>query len=356
MFTLAVAGGAAGLCFASKQNIGVYTLAALLVAVVIGPLREQDKRLRDAIIVLAVFVLVVTVVLLPVWLSGGYQEFLDYGFLGKGTYLRAWKDISYVTWLLYWLSAPWPSSPLEQYYRVEECLLFLLPLVTFSALAMAWVRANSQDRLRLTGFLCFVIAAFLIVFPLGNHFQLVGAVPVLLLGLAYAWSRLRLCSSRVSRRRAAGFLYLWLCVGVGIRTLEPLVNIAAGGYTVSTVPHFRGVILPKATDSNMRAAGEILLEATGKWPTLLISAEAPLLYLISGLKNPTPFDYPMRAAFGSTGEDEVVAALSRGQIHQVCLGMSVTDSWAPHRLVEFVLTQMKTGPTLGVCVLYQRRA
>ena len=79
---------AAGLAFASKQNVGILGLcgrgcfrdacrAGGLVSV--APAREPHGGLRRPVVW----------TFFPVWSSGGLAGLLDYGFLGKGAYIRA---------------------------------------------------------------------------------------------------------------------------------------------------------------------------------------------------------------------------------------------------------------------------
>lgn len=79
---------------------------------------------------------------------------------------------------------------------------------------------------------------------------------------------------------------------------------------------------------------------------------------MAGLKNPTPFDYPLATAFGRKGESEVVAAISRRQICTVCLdsrGLSPLTPLRPVILVRYVQEHMELSRDLGFCTLHRTR-
>ena len=70
-----VGGAAAGLAFASKQNVGIYALAALLATI---PLAGVRDRLRDAGLALAGFAVAAVLPIVPVVATGGFDAFVDY--------------------------------------------------------------------------------------------------------------------------------------------------------------------------------------------------------------------------------------------------------------------------------------
>src|SRR5205823_1365473 len=76
-------GSACALAFASKQNVGVYALAAFLLVQLV------ERRLRTTLLAAGSFVVVSGCIVLPVWLSGGLGRYVDYGFTGKGEYVGA---------------------------------------------------------------------------------------------------------------------------------------------------------------------------------------------------------------------------------------------------------------------------
>ena len=67
---------------------------------------------------------------------------------------------------------------------------------------------------------------------------------------------------------------------------------------------------------------------------MLLLPNASLLYLTSGVENPTPHDYPLLTAIRRDGQLETIEQLQSGALRRVCLGsfdgdpsMRPTGSW-----------------------------
>ena len=52
---------------------------------------------------------------------------------------------------------------------------------------------------------------------------------------------------------------------------------------------------------------------------MLVVPEAGFYYLVTGLANPSPFDYPLATAFGRHGLELLVDSLSQKRLNTVCL-------------------------------------
>jgi hypothetical protein len=135
--------------------------------------------------------------------------------------------------------------------------------------------------------------------------------------------------------------------------------MASESYQVSTIPHFRGVLIPVAQHAELRDRVQILSETVSGEPILLLSPYAGFYYLAAGIKNPTPFDYPAITTLTREGEDEVVAAIAGREIRMVCLDSRepspLRESLRPERLERYVQVQMERGPDLGSCTIYSPR-
>ena len=81
--------------------------------------------------------------------------------------------------------------------------------------------------------------------------------------------------------------------------------------------------------------------------------QAGFYYLSAGIRNPTPFDYPLATAFGVNGEQAVITAIAEGRITHVCW-----QYWPwvlrPASLEEFVANHLRLLTRLGACTLYSR--
>lgn len=353
---LAAAGFAAGLCFAAKQNIGLYALAAVLlsVAFVAGRNVPGERELRVGVsVILASYLLASALLLAPVWFSGGSGKFLEYGFLNKKTYLR-------LAGTPYFNGLSDPAAIREVFRsarRFREAIRFLLPFLTFGALGAALLRAERAERGRAATVFLFVGAAFLGVFPRADSHHLHYAVPEILLGLSYSWPRLNPGPGKRFVRFSQAGLALALAIGVGAALKGPAGKIVTGNYRISPLPHYRGILMdPDQYDRSKATAGSLVQIAGSGERLFILSPDAGFYYLVTGLKNPTPYDYPYATAFGFHGESEVIDAISRGHIRSVCLdGRKPYPQLTPARLEAYVVGNMERGPDLGVCTLYHLR-
>jgi hypothetical protein len=345
---LAAAGAAAGLCFTAKQNVGVYAMAALVVAVFAasrgaGP-REVLRRLA---LVAGAFAGAVLLVIAPVAASGGLEALVDYGFTGKGAYLRAGR-IPYGAGMGELLSVlADPPRRLSSRFIFQH--QFALPFVAFPVMLAAWWRVEPQLRLRSAVLLLFAGAGFLGVFPRASESHLSLGNPLLLLGLVHGWGQLRGPAARLSGMCAAAWVGLLLAVTLAM----PLRAVASGRLVVSRLPHFRGVMVgPGLAPRSLSRARELKLAATDG-EIFLLSAEAGFYYLVTGLKNPTPYDYPMVTTFGTAGEARVEAMLRGGRIRTACVDPATPPLLRSERVENAVRTHLRFTRQTRLCSLYR---
>ena len=105
----------------------------------------------------------------------------------------------------------------------------------------------------------------------------------------------------------------------------------------------------------MRAKAEALRELDAQLPgrTFLLVPDAGLYYLITGMRNPTPYDYPYVTAFGRNGEAQTAAAIRRGEITKVLIDV-VDRRLAAWPLIHSVREQLAFIADIGG-VVYGRR-
>ena len=340
---LALAGAACGACFALKQNVGLYALAATLVSVCTRPGVVGGARgLLGALGLLAAcFAAAAVLPLLFTWWSGALPAFLEYAFLGKGAYVR-YARVSYLEGLR---SA---SSPLWQ-------AAYLLPPLAWAGLAGTWRTVRGPERSRIVILAAFCAAATVGLFPLAEEVHLAYVMPVFLVTLAFAWGRLGLGRSGSGRLVHAGAAIALLSL-LASRIGGPLLELAAGTATLSTLRHFQGVVMPKAAFRQLQARADRLRREGGQG-TFILSWEAGFFYLASGLRNPTPFDYPIVTAFGRHGETQLVAAIRSRAIPSVCVDRKIfSRPLRPPQLTAFVENGMVRARDAGFCVLYRPRS
>ena len=347
---LAAAGLAAGLSFASKQNLGAYAAAALLasLATVHPGWRALGRRL---VVAGGAFALAAGLPTVPIWLDGATERFLADGFLNKVTYLEH-AGVGYLessiqlVRLLPTLSL-WDSLAVA--YDLDR---YLVPPLAAAALLAAWFRVDRQRRAPLTVVFVFAAAGVLGVLPRADTEHMIHAMPLLIVGLAYglreAWP-----SRTAWKRVGIAALLAWFGFGLAQALMTPAVQVGRGAMRVSTLPHFRWALIPNATEEDFTARAR-MLAAAGEQPFLLIP-EAGFYYLLTGLRNPTPYDYPYVTTFGPHGQRDVIASIEQGRIKTVCFAVRGPIVLRPDELARYVQEQMTRGEDAGACTVYHRR-
>jgi hypothetical protein len=355
---LAMASAAAALSFLSKQNIGVLAFLALVFTVFMASRRDTGLGSRvclsSILLAMGTFLGVTLAGLLPIVLTGGFEQLMDYGFLNKGTYLQT-AGISYVAKLKDFF-AVFTSPSVQNLVVTYMALPILLPFFTFSFLVAAWVLSNATRRRVCECAFFFSAVAFMGAFPRFDFVHLFGVVPIIVLGLACGWHGIRKHLSRRLAQSVAVVVCLWLMIGLGADLTHRVLLLGSDSYRVSSLPHFQGALFPAPFYNYLLDYRKALAEHAPDGQILLIFPDAGLSYLISGLKNPTPFDYPLVSAFGLTGEESVIRQLAAGQIRTVCMRSLMNtglESLRPARLEDYVRSQMQPIEDLGLCTVYR---
>jgi hypothetical protein len=355
---LVIAGASAGLSFGAKQNVGAYALVGLCVSLVACS-REAGMgraRLVKALWpLLCTFAVVVGLGLVPVLLSGGMSRFLDYAVFAKGPYVR-FGGISYRAQLgeLVRMArdrASW-QDPQALYYQLQ----FLLPFATFPALLWVWFRGGPAKRGLATVVMSLASISFVGAFPRVDIAHMICSVPALLLSLMWACRQIL---PRVDRRWAVltgiGLLAAVLMGANWTYVANPVRRIRSGYLQVSDLPHFRGCLMRAEFLESVRANAKTLTESAGGESVFILDNSGPLYYLVTGIRNPTPFDDPQAHAFGVNGQAEVISAIDQGRISYVCIHPLGDDPLAPVLLEDYVQRRMERISDLGFCILYRNR-
>ena len=352
---LAAAGGSAGLSFVSKQTTGLYTLMAGLVFIVWQTRRPAWKPMRAAVIFGGAYVCTAIPVFLWVGRSGSLEALWDYGFWSKGTYLRLGR-VDYRKGLIYAMGLGPGEGWLERLGQMYAYAVFWLPLLTFLTLAWIGLRRKAEGRRNVGKVLPFVVASFATAFPRADYPHVASTAPALLIGLVDGG---RFVQRWLGHRRMVQIRFLitlWLTIGLLFMLAKPGIMLALGRYRLSSLPHFRGIPMHVADLAKAHRYRSVPDEIPASSSLFFLGSEAGFFYLVTGIKNPTPFDNPLATAFGLQGEQTVIAAIARGQIHYVCLNRhDVHPELMPHRLVDFVQTSMEPVRDMGECVLYRSR-
>jgi hypothetical protein len=329
---------AAAVCFASKQNMGVYALAAFLIVLV------GRGRIRSAVQVTGVFAVTTVVLLLPVILNGGLAWLVDYGFTGKGTYMRL-GHVSYAWQVAGILTTLGDIRSLRVFYWEHQ---FLLPILTLAVLAFAVVARGQRDAQTMVVVL-FAGAGLASVFPRAEWLHLTVANPFLIIATAHLWPTLR---AAMTRRAASLWVWLagvWLGAGLVALVCAAALQTKNPQQVWSTLPHFRGVMIERAALVDLeREVGSLRDNAT-EGALFIVGPKAGFYYVLTGLRNPTAFDYPFATTFGKAGEERTARAIREGTIKAACIDPAMPPRFRP-LLVETAIRQtMKPERVAGSC-------
>jgi hypothetical protein len=355
-----LAGILCGLAFSTKQNMGLAGLAALAASLAAG--NWPGRRLRAGLLALAGFAAATAVCLVPVAASGAWAKFVEYGFTGKGAYLRL-APLSYLDILL-------------ELHRLSDWLrkpAFLAPAVLLP-LGVLWLRATRAERPPATAILAFSGAAVAGIYPRPDWWHLQPQLPILAVGIYWTWRRLSACrvethldllDHRPNRTttsipgqmtRFSLAAQAILIAGAAGALAKPFAAAAQEHYALAGLPHFHGVLMPPEAREETREHAARLKQAVPEGEVFLLIPDAAVYYLLSGLRNPTPFDYPEIQTLGIDGEDKLIEAIGRGQIRTVCAGAAADRPLTPLKLLRHVERNMKREAGLGFCVLYRGRS
>jgi hypothetical protein len=345
----------AGLGFATKQNVGLYLLLAVMATLLLsGAMRWGAGEPRQRWLIFAEPLIVSTgtaaAMFFPVVFQGGLPSFIDYGVINKQTYLRL-SGIPYSEGIQEFflnLRAMSAAPGLEALIRTLPSSLFLLP----PALGIAWLvwYLRSDRCSRLAGIVAAIFggAAFLTVFPRADYPHIMPIMPVLFVVgtwlLANIWPR---ASEPLLVFRLA------VLAGLALALAWPALLLVRGDRVISTIPNFQGPFLRPEFEKQLSWQIQELRRISTDTELFLLMPQAGFYYLSAGIRNPTPFDYPLATAFGVNGEQAVITAIAEGRITHVCW-----QYWPwvlrPASLEEFVANHLRLLTRLGACTLYSR--
>lgn len=336
---LLAAGFCAGLCFGSQHNIGACVLAALLLVVLCLGWGDRRTLLRSLIEVVLSFAIAGFLALFPVILTGTAADFVNWITAGQAASLQLA------------MLAALPAAPLI-YWQVA---LVLPPLALLSLLVLS-LRGDTARRCSAFTLLVFGAAGLLGLIALGDGHHLMPVMPLVLIGIACAWRALALPPSL--RRVAELGIFLWLVGGFVYLVGVPWVRLASGSVQVSSLPHLRGTLMAPIRDAEIRNSTRLLVGAVGPGGGIfLVSPEASLYYLTTGLRNPTLHDDVTTAGFRPSDEENLIRAATRGALGAVCVDNADFQAPAfarlrPARFEQYVRQHFQPGPQAGVCSLY----
>lgn len=348
MRAAALAGGAAGLCFASKQNYGVYALLAVTAVFLLLGDTSRRERVRALAVTTAVFALAAILPLVPVWLSGGGDALVDFGFANKGRYVGS-AGVSYLDGV----GNLFTELRLRRDRPALAHTAFLLAPLALATLTWTLLRVRT-GRDEVGAMFIFCVAALAGVFPRANVGHLTPAMPFVALGITLAADRLAPTLPRALGRPVLAVSALWLGAGLLVTVVSFAMPIARGERAFADLPHLRGALIDPRAVATLRSDAELIATAARReGPLLVLSPPAGTMYLVSGARNPTRYDYPLVTAMGLNGEREVARSVRTGGIRTVCLDLGYgPPSLHPVVLERAVTEALPPGRRLSGCRLY----
>jgi hypothetical protein len=136
---------------------------------------------------------------------------------------------------------------------------------------------------------------------------------------------------------------------------QPIAGVVVGHRRPSSLTHFRGPLLGPDVETACRTTADRLrVEADGR-PVFLLGMDAGFWYLVSGVRNPTPFDIPATTSVGSSGVPWLLERLIDGRIDQVCLDHRPPDRMTLTPVAAFVRDHFQPSLDIGPCTIYRAR-
>jgi hypothetical protein len=330
-----LAGAVAGLSFASKQTVGAAALAALLCCIALAP---HAGRARGLLLAVAGFATVSAAVALVLAAGGVLDDAVRTGFTGKGGYL-AYGSVSYTRSLLDAVRFL-PSEPAAAFDT--------LPLLLAPPVAVLLVAASGRRALSVTVLIpaAFAIGAVAAAYPRLGATHLGWANPALIA------SAMAAIGPQLRGRRLA-ITAAPLAVGCAIAAAIAPWSWGQGQLVVSSLPVFQGMPLERATENETAPLRRLIRPGES---IFFVTERAGFLYLVTGARNPTPYDVPATSNVGPREVAAVVADVRAGVITSACFGSRAyreNPSLRPFALERVLRRELRPVVDVGLCVLYR---
>ncbi|HEV2760565.1 MAG TPA: hypothetical protein VGV86_13450 [Acidimicrobiales bacterium] len=350
LFWLSTAVGvAAGACCLTKYNIGAAAAVAVAGSMVV-PLVQRRLSGHDFVAsgctAAGAWLVTVLAGITPVLLQGAGGDFvrqlLDGGSLldAPVPYQDGWRKL---------VEGVARLSMLETRTLASYALVPISALM--GALAIAKTRAVVRGRLLMVGL--FAVASVVLAVPRADH--LIWAVPLplaLLLGSAAQmlrqWTEHRPLTAVAVPSWCFGFALSWLGLAVGSEV------VAARQFEMVRSGPFHGALLPPGQWGEIVRDAAVLRAQVGPdGKVLILRPEAGLYYLVGGMRNPTPYDYPDAFEFGATGVTELRTALADQTVRFTCIGRDYPRQLEPEQVIATVQARAWLIARLPGCDLWR---
>jgi hypothetical protein len=214
-----------------------------------------------------------------------------------------------------------------------------------SELRVSWV---AFALTALGGCVVLVDAAGATVRGLDSGFTL-AVLGLALVGLASLWPRADEVHVRCS-------LPLWTAPAVAAADrLSPALGMAWAGLVAGAGLVSAALAVAERRSARLPASSGTPFDGVSSWPwdlqevlaggqelrrltrgrVFLLRPDASVWYLATGLRNPTPYDYPLASTFGPDGQQTLSANLASGRVRFCCWAPSNAGRLTPTHLEEY---------------------
>ena len=343
-------------CVLSKQNIGLAALGAWALGYLYFFMADRPRDncvMGRPIVMLGAGAAVILGVMALALRNGALDSFFEYAYYSKDAYLQ-YAKISYLKeWGALFATADWSSLTVlkDRFLRAQYFFPCLFCLITLSAVVF---RPAERRRAVLT--LLFCGAGLAVLFPRADLDHISFAAPFSVCGMVIGGYLLfpGMAQAKVGRRLGMIFT-IWLAAGF-CTLLQPAREYLAGSRVFSDIPVFYGAAASRNHLERDHETAARLRETFGQEPMIIQALWAPYYYLLSGLHNSSPYDYPLKSVFGRAGERALVERIRAGEIVAVCYaGFPYKIApLEPNVLSSYITTSMEAGRDLGICREYKR--
>lgn len=284
----------AALCFLSKQNVGVFLIAALIAVL------TKERRWKEIAVVLGIAGAVSLLVLMIPFLQGAGADMAIHCFK-KGRYISLGNQTPFA----------------EQYW-----IIYCISLLAIFALL-------SQFRFSLA---VFYLAALLSVFPRFDPAHLTFVLPFAFLIL--------LTTPPLPQMN---FIFMSCSVfAIGITFYSSIHRLQIGVFKWADLPHFHVGIIDSDSYYHYQAMSQ---ELQHQKDLCFLSPKAGFYYLITNSQNPTPFDYPIYPALKWSSERKIIQLLQGMRVLEEYSSLPLREEILPQRVRQYLRRELTPSPT-----------
>jgi hypothetical protein len=341
----------------AKQNVGTYGAVALIIATAGLAWAERESALSAATAVVRAGVaaaVAAALVLLPVLFTGGLPRLVEFGLSGMGGYLTR-GGMWYFKPVYSLVELAHHPGTVDAMRWVNAAIPFLLPLFLLPMLASVYLRNERLERAVPLAVIAFTAAAMATLYPRADPQHMIFVAPMLIVAIRYCWRELTRDTTTLWIPLLSHAALVGVCAGLIMTTASALGRVRSPDYVWSRVPHHRGLLEPRIIHDRLEYSLHNLNVFPHDGRTFFIAPYAGLYYLVGGLRNPTPYDYPYAVALGRNGDAEIERAIGDGRIARVCMDRSGIPGLKAYELENYVQHNMVRQPVPDFCQQYTRR-